>query len=116
MPVGRLEVRVASFERRRVERLAQLVDLVPAHAGAPHSRVDLDMERTVATRRPFENAAGVAERRGQLMAVVRIEQSRARRHEHEDGPRDAGRAQLRTFFDRGDAVAPGIELLEGLRD
>ena len=49
------------------------------------------------------------------MAVVFVEQLCPRRHEDENRPGDAGRTQLGTFVDRSDAVAPGIELLEGLR-
>src|SRR5881396_162638 len=108
-------MRVAPLERRRIHCCAELVDLIPAHTGASHPRIDLDMERTLAARGPFEDAAGVAERRSQLMAVVLVEQSRARGHEDKDRPRDAGRAHLGTFFDLRDAVAPGIERLEGLR-
>src|SRR5258705_12358416 len=107
-------MRVAPLERRRIHGFAELVDLIPAHTGASHTRIDLDMERTLAARGPFEDGAGVAERRSQLMAGGLVEQSRARRHEDKDRPRDSGRAQGGTFFDRRDAAAPGIERLEGL--
>src|SRR5258705_12345588 len=99
-------MRVAPLERRRIHCCAELVDLIPAHTGASHARIDLDMEGTLA-RGPFEDAARVAERRSQLMAVGLVEQSRARRHEGKDRPRDAGHPQAGPFFDRPDTVAPG---------
>src|SRR6266478_7092543 len=54
--LGGVEVRVAPLERRRVDRCPQLLDLVPAHPGASHSRIDLDMEGALAARGPFEDA------------------------------------------------------------
>ncbi len=114
LSLGGVEVRVAPLERWRVDCRAELVHFVPPHTGASHPCIDLDVEWALAARRPFENAAGIAERGRQLVAVIRVEQLRARRHEDEDGPGDTGRAQLGPFFDCGDAVAPGIELLEGL--
>src|SRR6266540_2414008 len=112
--LGGVEVGIASLERERVDALAQFVHLVPAHAGAAHSRIDLDVEGAVAARGPLEHAAPVAERRRQLMTLVLVEPLRACGHEDENRPRDAGRTQLDTLFDRRHAVAPGIELLEGL--
>jgi len=84
--VGRVQMRVAAFQRRRVHRFAQLFDFVPPHAGPTHARVDLDMEGTLAARRPFENVARIAERRRQLVAVIRVEPLRSGGHEDEDGP------------------------------
>jgi hypothetical protein len=74
-----MKVRVTPFERRRIDRCSQLVHFVPTDAGASHAGVDLDMEGAVATRRPFENAAGVAQRRRQLIAIVCVEQIGASR-------------------------------------
>ena len=48
------------------------------------------------------------------MAVVILESARAGRAEDENWPRDAGRTQLGTFFDRRDALAPGVGRLEAL--
>src|SRR5258706_13356520 len=108
-------MRVAPLERRRIDGLAQLLDLVPTDAGASHPGIDLDMEGALAARGPFEDATGVAERRSQVMAGVLGEQLGTGRHENEDRPGDSGPAQLESFVDCGDAVAPRIELLEGFR-
>src|ERR1043166_1513772 len=109
-----MKMRITTLERGRIQSFPQLVHLVPAHARAPHPRIDFDVKGTVTARRPFEDTARIAERRGQLIPVVLIEPLCARGHEDENGTRDAGRTQFCAFFDRRDAVAPGIELLEGL--
>src|SRR5204862_1124740 len=101
-------------ERRRIDRALQLVHFIPADPGATHPGVDLDAEGPLTARRPFADTARIAERGGQLVLVVLVEPLRARGHEDENGSRDAGGTQLRAFFDCRDAVAPGIELLEGL--
>jgi hypothetical protein len=49
------------------------------------------------------------------MPIVLVEPLRAGGHEDENGTRDPGRTQRSAFVERRDAVAPGIELLEGLR-
>jgi len=100
---------VASLERRRVDCFAELVDFIPADAGAAHAGVDFQVKRMLAAGGPLEDAAGIAERGRELQTVVFVEQLRAGRHEDENRPRDPGGAELRAFLDRRDAVAPRVQ-------
>ena len=109
-PVGRMKMRVAALEVRRVEQIGERLDLVPAHARASHPRVDLQVERAAlrSASNPGVDARPVIEHRGQPVRVVGVEHLRSGRQEHEHRARDPGGPQLDAFFDGRHGVAPRI--------
>src|SRR5712691_5236334 len=66
--------------------------------------------------RPRGNGAGIAEHRREPEPLELLEQRGPYRDEDDDGPRDAGGAQLGAFVHGRDAVTPGIDRFEGLAD
>ena len=112
--VGRVKLRVAALQQRRVERASERFDLVPAHSGAAHPGVDAQVEGPAFTPQahPRPNRVGGLEHRREPVALVAIERLRTRRAEDQHRARDAGVPQLDTLGERGDAEAPRIHGVE----
>src|SRR2546426_5195760 len=66
--------------------------------------------------RPPGDGAGIAQHRREPESLELLEQGRPYRHEDDDGPRDAGGAQVGAFVHGRDAVTPGVDRFEGLAD
>jgi hypothetical protein len=118
--VGRVEVRERALRRVRAGRGDEIVaQRVPAHARAGHARVDAEMPRRVAQRRPRPHVVGAVQRRGEAGAAgareIARDQGRADQHRRVE----ARRAERLALGHRRHAVPPhgsGPERRERARD
>src|SRR5207245_10210816 len=83
--IGRVELRVATLEGRRVGGGADLIDLVPAHARAPHPGVDLQVKGALPARRPLADRRRVAQHRRETESLELGEQRGLPGQDEEDG-------------------------------
>jgi len=118
--LGRMEMRERAFPAlSRAEPLRHGVAerrVVVPESRAGHAGVDLDMERLRGARGPGLEGSEVTQGRAHVEFQATVDPLREKGRTKEDRTADAGASELRTFFDRGDPVAPGRERLQCPRD
>ena len=110
-----MEVSEYSFRRVLEQRVMQLTDFVPLHAGAAHPRIDGEMPWSPRFP-PAIDRGCVAECRRQLVSHSGVEVTDENWRKDQDPPRDSSVSQLIALADGRNTEPPGVETLQNTRD